>query len=134
LIFVDSSVWISAFRDAKSPEARELTRLLDSDEVALSIPVYLEVLTGATRENRSRLRSVLSALPIFYPSRETWNRIEEWVAQATDRGQRFGMLDLLVASIAAEWQAELWSLDAEFRRMARLEFVGLFKPDANRGS
>jgi predicted nucleic acid-binding protein len=129
LIFVDSSVWISALRDGKSPEARELTRLLDSDEVALSIPVYLEVLTGATRENRSRLRSVLSALPVFYPSRETWNRVEQWIAQATDRGHRFGAMDLLVASIAADWRARLWSLDADFRRMARLEFVELFRPD-----
>lgn len=130
MIFVDSSVWISAFRDAKSPEALELTRLLDSDEVALSIPVYLEVLTGATRENHSRLRNVLSALPVFYPSRETWNRVEQWIPQATDRGHRFGILDLLVASIAADWRGRLWSLDADFRRMARLEFVELFQPDA----
>jgi predicted nucleic acid-binding protein len=128
LIFVDSSVWISAFRDAESPEARELTRLLDSDEIALSIPVYLEVLTGATRENRSRLRNVLSALPVFYPSRETWNRVEHWIPQATDRGHRFGILDLLIASIAADCRATLWSLDADFRRMARLQFVELFQP------
>jgi len=134
LIFVDSSVWISAFRDGKSPEARGLTGLLDSDEVALSIPVYLEVLAGATRENRSQLRRVLSALPVFYPSRETWNRIEQWIERATDRGDRFGILDLLVASIAADRNATLWSLDADFERMARLEFVGLFRPDAKSGT
>jgi predicted nucleic acid-binding protein len=130
LIFVDSSVWISALRDAESPEARELTRLLDSDEIALSIPVYLEVLTGATRENRSRLRNVLSALPVFYPSRETWNRVEQWIPRATDRGHRFGIMDLLIASIVADWRGSLWSLDADFRRMAGLEFVELFQPDA----
>jgi len=130
LIFVDSSVWISALRDGKGPEARELTRLLDSDEVALSIPVYLEVLTGASREDRSRLRSVLSALPVFYPTRETWDRVEQWVPRASDRGQRFGILDLPVASIAADRRARLWSLDLDFRRMARLEFVELFQPGA----
>ena len=127
MIFVDSSVWISALRDGKSPEARELARLLDSDEVALPIPVYLEVLTGATRENRSRLRNLLSALPVFYPTPETWNRIEQWIPRATDRGQRFGVTDLLVASIAADWKAALWSLDEDFRRMARMEFVELFR-------
>jgi predicted nucleic acid-binding protein len=72
----------------------------------------------------------LSALPVFYPSRETWNRVEQWIPQATDRGHRFGILDLLVASIAADRRARLWSLDADFRRMARLEFVELFQPDA----
>jgi len=72
-----------------------LTCLLDSDEVALSVPVYLEVLTGATRENRSHLRRVLSALPVFYPAKETWSRIEEWIERAADHGHRFGILDLL---------------------------------------
>lgn len=128
MIFVDSSVWISAFRDARCLEARELTRLLDSDEVVMSIPVYLEVLTGATRENRSHLRRVLSALPVFYPSNETWTRIEQWIERAADSGERFGIADLLVASIAADRQAPLWSVDADFDRMERLEFVTLFRP------
>lgn len=130
MIFVDSSVWISALRDAESPEARGLTRLLDSDEVALSIPVHLEVLTGAARGNRERLRNVLTALPVFYPSRETWTRVEQWIPKATDRGHRFGITDLLIASIAADWRGRLWSLDADFRRMARLGFVELFHPAA----
>jgi predicted nucleic acid-binding protein len=37
-------------------------------------------------------------------------------------------LDLLVASIAADSDALLWSRDADFGRMARLKFVGLFRP------
>jgi predicted nucleic acid-binding protein len=128
LIFVDSSVWISAFRDSRSPEARALTGLLDQDEVAISIPVYLEVLTGGKREDRSRLRSVLSALPMFYPSHETWARMEEWTMNAMDRGERFGIMDLLVASIARDQKGSLWSLDADFGRMARLGFISLFRP------
>ena len=133
MIFVDTSVWISALRDGKSPEARGLTLLLDSDEVALSIPVYLEVLTRAvTREKRYHLRRALSALPVFYPSTETWARIGKWIERAADRGDRFGIRDLLVASIAADRSAPVWSLDADFERMARLfQFVELFQPGTN---
>ena len=129
MIFVDSSVWISAFRNGKGAEARGLRRLLDDDEAALSIPVYLEVLTGASRADRSLLQRVLSALPVFNPTRETWARMEDWIARATDGGERFGVMDLLVASIAADRRAALWSLDADFRRMARLEFVTLFRSE-----
>ena len=133
MIFVDSSVWISALRDGKSPEARGLTPLLDSDEVALSIPVYLEVLTrGVTREKRYHLRRALSALPVFYPSTETWARIGKWIERAANRGSRFGIRDLLVASIAADRSAPVWSLDVDFERMARLfQFVELFQPGTN---
>ena len=129
MIFVDSSVWISAFRNGKGAEARGLRRLLDDDEAALSFPVYLEVLTGASRADRSLLQRVLSALPVFNPTRETWARIEQWIARATDAGERFGVMDLLVASIAADRRAALWSLDADFRRMERLEFVTLFRSE-----
>jgi predicted nucleic acid-binding protein len=136
LIFVDSSVWISAFRDGKSPEALGLTRLLDSGEVALSIPVYLEVLARAVaREKRYHLRRALSALPVFYPSTETWARIGKWIERAADRGDRFGIRDLLVASIAADRNAPLWSLDVDFERMARLfQFIELFRPGTNEGT
>jgi len=137
VIFVDSSVWISAFRDGQSPEARGLTRLLDSDEVALSIPVFLEMLTsrGLGRENRYHLRRVLSALPVFYPSVETWARIGKWIDRAAHRGDQFGVRDLLVASIAADRSAPVWSLAVDFQRMSRLfHFVGLYRPSVEDGS
>lgn len=49
--------------------------------------------------------------------------IEHWVEAGIARGQRFGVADLLIASIVAENQAEIWSLDDDFQRMARLGFI-----------
>jgi predicted nucleic acid-binding protein len=129
LIFIDTSVWISAFRESRGAEARELRRLLDEDEAVLSIPVYLEILTGASRADRPRLQRLLSALPVFHPKVETWARIERWIGQATDGGERFGVMDLLVASITTDQEAPLWSLDRDFQRMAGLGFVTLFRPE-----
>jgi predicted nucleic acid-binding protein len=128
LIFVDTSVWIAAFRDAASREAMRLARLLDSDEAALSIPVFLEVLAGASRAERPKLRETLTALPLFYPTDQTWQRAERWIDAAGDSGERFGFADLLVGAIAAGNRAPLWSLDADFKRMARLKLVTLFEP------
>ena len=70
-----------------------------------------------------RLRRVLSALPLFVPSTEVWPAIERWVEASVARGQRLGEADLLSASIAAENEGEIWSLDGDFARMARLGFV-----------
>jgi predicted nucleic acid-binding protein len=128
LIFVDTSVWIAAFRNPASREARQLSRLLDSDEVALSIPVFLEVLSGASKQDRSKVREALTAIPFFYPTDQTWRRVERWIDVAAGSGEHFGFADLLTGAIAAENDASLWSLDADFKRLARLKLITVFEP------
>jgi predicted nucleic acid-binding protein len=128
VIVVDSSVWVAVLRSRAAPEAPILAQLLDADEVMLAVPVRVELLLGVPPRDRARLRRSLSALPVAYPVDETWTRIETWVADAMDAGNRFGMGDLLIAALASERDALVWSLDRDFERMARLKFVSLYVP------
>jgi predicted nucleic acid-binding protein len=88
-------------------------------------PVRIEILSGASRAQRNQLRITLSALPILYPGGNTWPRIDEWIDQAGDAGERFGFADLLIAAIAVEHGASLWSKDGDFSRMQRIGLVEL---------
>lgn len=124
MVVVDSSVWIAALRTRGSREAEVLHALLDADEVALPVPVRTELLSGAAAGDRARLRRGLSALPLVYPTDETWTLIDRWVELAGIAGQRFGLGDLLIGALASEIDALVWSLDQDF---ARMEAVGLVR-------
>ena len=128
MVVVDTSVWVAVLRSRTALEAPALGALLDADEVILPVPVRVELLLGAQARERARLRRVLSALPIACPVDETWTLVEGWAERAVDAGHRFGVGDLLIAALASERDALVWSLDRDFERMARLTFVSLYDP------
>lgn len=123
MICVDTSVWVAALRDRGSVAGRVLEELLDRDDVALPIPVRVELLSGASRAQEPHLRRALSGLPLLLPTDATWERIDGWIRDATKRGHRFGFGDLLIAAIAADHNMPLCSLDSDFQRMQRLGFI-----------
>jgi predicted nucleic acid-binding protein len=126
VVVVDTSVWVAVLRSPTAPEAPLLAQLLDSDGVILPVPVRLELLSGTGARDRAMLKERLSAVAVAWPTEETWALVEQWVAGAADKGQRFGVGDLLIAALAAERNALVWSLDADFERMARLKLVQLY--------
>ena len=127
MIAVDTSVWVAALRKAGG-EAGGLAALLDADEVVLPVPVRIELLSGVSTTDRRRLRHALSALPLAYPTDDTWALIDTWIELAGAAGDRFGSGDLLIGALAAEIGALVWSLDKDFVRMQRAGLVRLYEP------
>lgn len=127
MILVDTSVWIEFFRGTDRSTCRLLESLLDEDRVALAAPVRIEILSGCSRKDLIRMGGLLSALEVFYPTPSTWELMETWVEKAVSVGQRFGVGDLLIGSIAAEKGVPVWSLDSDFVRMAGFGWLKLHK-------
>ena len=127
MIAVDTSVWIAALRQQGSDEAAVLRGLIDADLVALPVPVRTELLIGASGRTHERLARTLGALPLLYPTDATWHTIDDWTARAARRGERFSLGDLLIGVLAADEQALVWSLDDDFRRLAALGLVRLYR-------
>ena len=125
MIVVDTSVWVAALRRDRD-EARILRTLLDADEVLLPVPVRVELLSGTSKRHRDALRLALSALPLAYPTDDTWRLMESWTDRAVAAGVSFGIGDLLIGAIAHEAGALVWSLDEAFARLERLRLVNLY--------
>lgn len=127
MIFVDTSVWVDALRRTTGCAVR-LSDLLDEDAVALAAPVKLEILSGVSRAKLGVFERVLRALPIYYPTRDTWVVAQRWVELAVAKGERFGVMDVLIGVIATEHGGQIWSLDGDFSRLARLRLVKTYQP------
>jgi predicted nucleic acid-binding protein len=128
VIVVDTSVWIDAHRHPTRALAATLKRLLDADEVALALPVRLELAAGISRRDRAALLRALSSLPLVRPTDDTWNLIEQWIPVAAEKGQRFGQADWLIAALTSEIGALVWSLDEDFAALERLKLVNCYCP------
>lgn len=126
MIVVDTSVWVAAQRHPAGDTAQTLLGLLDADEVALALPVRLELWAGIAQSDRRRFERAFSALPVLIPTDDTWQPLGDWIARAADAGQRFAITDLLIARLADEVGGLVWSLDSDFERLARLKLVQLY--------
>jgi predicted nucleic acid-binding protein len=124
MIIVDTSVWLEAPRQRAIADA--LWELVEADEVALALPVRLELLAGMARRDRAAFSRVYAALPQLHPTEETWTAIQGWIERADDAGECFGLVDLLIAAMADEIGGLVWSLDKDFERMEKLKFVSLY--------
>ena len=127
MIVADTSVWVSFFRHENLILVRTLSALLDEQRVLMTSPTKIEILSGTSRKDYHRLKTLLSALPTVEPGAEEWGLIEDWVEMASLRGDRFSVADLLIAAITRHHAESLWSLDQDFVRMAKLGFVKLMK-------
>ena len=127
MIVADTSVWVDVMRRPASPRAGTFRQLLDADEIALALPVRLELLAGVPRKQRSAFKRALSSVPVLRPTDETWRLIESWVEPAADAGFRFSVSDLVIAGLARELGALVWTTDGDFARMEKLGHVQLYE-------
>lgn len=126
MIFVDTSVWVASSRRAGHAEASRLKGLLDAGEVGIALPVRIELLSGVAKKDRRAFRRAMSALPVAFPTDDTWYQLDRWTTRAADAGYHFSVPDLLIAALAHERTAMVWSLDGDFEAMEKLGFVQLY--------
>jgi predicted nucleic acid-binding protein len=126
VILVDSSVWIAFFSSAPGRGGAELRRLIDTAEpLALVGIVASEVLQGITRDG-PEIERYLSRWPMLEPlGFRTYAEAAAIFRLARGRGVSLTTIDTLIAAIAMEHDASVFTLDKDFAHIARLTALAL---------
>jgi predicted nucleic acid-binding protein len=124
LTLVDSSVWIDFFSRSPGPGGHELRRLIDEAEpLALAGLIVTEVLQGLRRDV-AQVEDQLALWELIEPEGfETYRNAAALFRVARSRGVSLTTVDALIAALALENGAVLFTLDRDFARIA--SFTGL---------
>jgi hypothetical protein len=90
--------------------------------------VKLEVLGGARREERRRLAFYFECIPYRLMTDAAWDKARELAWTLRDKGLTTPWNDVLIASLAMEWDMRLYADDAHFTAMAEIVPLRLYEP------
>jgi len=123
LILVDTSVWVDFLNSARGPAGDELERLISVNAaLVLTGLAVAEVLQGLKRDVAPVTR-LLVQWPLVEPGGfATYETAATIFRQARERGVSLSTVDALLAAVALEYDAALFTLDRDFERLA---FTGL---------
>jgi predicted nucleic acid-binding protein len=126
LILVDSSVWIDFFSSSPGRAGAELKRMIaDAEPFALTGLVVTEILQGLTR-NVSQIEQFLSLWQMLEPRGfSTYREAASISRLARSKGISLTTVDALIAAIALEHRATVFTLDQDFSRIARITSLRL---------
>ena len=121
MILVDSSVWVDFFSSSAGRAGAELRRMIeDSEPFALTGVVVAEVLQGLTRD-AGLIERLLAQCDLLEPmGYETYREAARIYRSGRARGISLTTIDTLIAAIALEHGASVFTLDRNFSRMARI--------------
>lgn len=129
MILVDTSVWIDFFSSSPGRAGNELRRMIEEAEpFALTGVVVAEILQGLTRDE-GRVEEYLTMWEMLEPSGfSTYREAAAIFRLARSKGISLTTIDTLIAAIAIEQDASLFSLDKDFVRVARITPLRLYRP------
>ncbi len=116
---MDSSVWVDFFSSYPGSAGAELRRMIEEGEpLALTGIVVTEVLQGLTRD-AGRIERFLGEWDMLEPKGfETYRAAAAIYRAARGKGISLTTIDTLIAAIALEHGASVFTLDRDFSRIA----------------
>lgn len=128
MILVDSSVWVDFFSTSPGRAGAELRRMIEESEpFVLTGVVVAEVLQGLTRDS-AVIERLLAQCDMLEPRGfETYREAAAIYRAARARGISLTTIDTLIAAVALESGASVFTLDRDFSRMTHVTGLALYR-------
>jgi len=127
LILVDTSVWIDFFSSSPGRAGTELRRMIaDAEPFALSGIIVSEILQGLRRD-LDQIEHYLSQWEMLEPlGLSTYREAAAIFRRGRAKGFSLTTIDTLIAAIALDHRAALFTVDQDFSRVARITRLELY--------
>lgn len=127
MILVDTSVWVDFFSRSTSRAGAELRRMIaDAEPFALSGVIVSEILQGLKRDV-DQIEKHLSQWEMLEPlGFSTYREAAAIFRLGRAKGFSLTTIDTLVAAIALDHRAVLFTVDQDFARIARITRLQLY--------
>jgi predicted nucleic acid-binding protein len=117
---VDTSVWITFFRQTDSPVSLKIKNLLRNGQPVYTGVIATELYRGAKTEKEiSVLNDLFSSLECLPTTEQDFRGAGHLGHTLAHKGLTMGTVDLLIARIAMTNNSALFSLDSHFAAIAR---------------
>lgn len=122
-ILADTSVWIEFFK-SKSETGDKLEAFIIENSVFVCGVVMFELLQGVRSEKeKNKIIHVFSALEFIEMSKNLWQKASELSAILRQNGKHLPLSDILIASIAIQYNLKILSLDKHFKEIPGVDCV-----------
>ena len=118
---LDTSVWVSAFRNEDADVTARTRDMLTKDVVLTCGPILLEIRRGLKRRERARLVPLLDALRRVNFHEADWDEAGDLDAKLRQRGITIPPMDILIARLCLRENLPLWTLDTHFESVPGLK-------------
>ncbi len=128
MILIDSSVWVDFFSSSPGRAGAELHRMIEESEpLALTGVVVSEICQCLTRDSGPIERLLVLCDMLEPRGFETYRNAAAIYRTSRARGYSVTTIDTLIAAVALENRASVFTLDQDFSRIARITRLALYQ-------
>lgn len=126
-VLLDTSVWITFFRARNKEVVQEVGSLLTMNRVLIAGVVLLELLQGALNEKEvQKILTLMEPVSRIDPSSNTWEEAGRLSYSLRKNGFTISTVDALIAALAIENDALLFTEDKHFDWMNQQSDLRLY--------